>query len=273
MIRHYLFLSALLLLGTKSVFSQENIAELSIKKNKQIQVTLDNYYNNEFKKSPSGELKPYHYLWDGQDINGFSLFGSVFEQQGCTLQTLTSAPTGQNLDNTDIYIIVDPDTEKETEKPNFMNAADAAEIAAWVKRGGVLVLMLNDVGNCEISKFNMLPAHFGITFNEDSRNRVKGHEFATGGIDIPPGTKIFHKTKRIYIKEISTLSVKKPAKALVKDKGDVIMATAKYGKGTVFAIGDPWLYNEYVDGKRLPVEYQNYEAAQELVTWLIKQVK
>src|SRR5690606_25830112 len=117
------------------------------------------------------------------------------------------------------------------------------------------------------------PAHFGITFNEDSRNRVKGREFASGGIDIPSGTGIFHKTKRIYVKEISTLSVKKPAKALVKDKGDIIMATAKYGKGTVFAIGDPWLYNEYTDGKRLPAEYQNLEAAHELAGWLIKQVK
>ncbi len=25
------------------------------------------------------------------------------------------------------------------------------------------------------------------------------------------------------------------------------MATAKYGKGTVYAMVDPWLYNEYTD--------------------------
>ncbi|HMR18819.1 MAG TPA: glycoside hydrolase family 88 protein, partial [Sphingobacterium sp.] len=78
---------------------------------------------------------------------------------------------------------------------------------------------------------------------------------------------------RIYIKEISTLNVSKPAKVLVKDKEDIIMATAKYGKGTVFAIGDPWLYNEYVDGRKLPAEYQNFEAAHELVSWLVKQAK
>jgi unsaturated rhamnogalacturonyl hydrolase len=51
------------------------------------------------------------------------------------------------------------------------------------------------------------------------------------------------------------------------------MATAKYGKGTVFAIGDPWLYNEYVDGRKLPAEFQNFDAAHELVDWLIKQTK
>jgi unsaturated rhamnogalacturonyl hydrolase len=243
------------------------------KKNKQVQVTLDNYYNSEFKKSPTGKLKPYHYLWDGMDNNGFSLLGRIFEQHGGKLHTLSSAPTQQNLSSTDIYIIVDPDTEKEAEKPNFMSTEDADEIAAWVRQGGVLVVLLNDVGNCEISKFNTLPKHFGITFNEDSRNRVKGREFATGGINIPSGTKIFKKTKRIYIKEISTLNTNKPAQALVKDGNDTIMATAKYGKGTVFAIGDPWLYNEYVDGRKLPAEFQNFDAAHELVDWLIKQTK
>lgn len=243
------------------------------KKKKQVNVILDNYYNNEFKKSPTGEMKPYHYLWDGMDNNGFSLLGRVFEQHGGILHTLRSAPNNQNLSQAGIYIIVDPDTEKETEKPNFMTAQEAAEVAEWVRKGGVLVLLMNDAGNCEITKFNTLPARFGITFNEDSRNRVQGREYATGGIDIPSGTKIFRKTKRIYIKEISTLNVSKPAKVLVKDKEDIIMATAKYGKGTVFAIGDPWLYNEYVDGRKLPAEYQNFEAAHELVSWLVKQAK
>ena len=39
-------------------------------------VTLDNYYNNEVKKAADGQLKPYHYLWDGEDNNGFSFFRS-----------------------------------------------------------------------------------------------------------------------------------------------------------------------------------------------------
>ena len=49
------------------------------------------------------------------------------------------------------------------------------------------------------------------------------------------------------------------------------MATTKFGKGNVFAIGDPWIYNEYIDGRKLPAEYQNYKAATALVRWLIKQ--
>ena len=51
------------------------------------------------------------------------------------------------------------------------------------------------------------------------------------------------------------------------------MAVAKVGKGTVFAVGDPWLYNEYVNGKNIPDEYQNQLAAKDLIRWLIRQVK
>jgi unsaturated rhamnogalacturonyl hydrolase len=47
---------------------------------------------------------------------------------------------------------------------------------------------------------------------------------------------------------------------------------AKYGKGTVFAVGDPWFYNEYTDGRKLPYGYQNFEAANDFVKWLIEQV-
>src|SRR5690606_18399325 len=107
----------------------------------------------------------------------------------------------------------------------------------------------------------------------DSKNRVKGNEYETGAVDIPSGTGIFFDTKKIYIKEISTIKVTPPGKALVEKDGSTVIATAKYGKGTVFAIGDPWLYNEYTDGRKLPEEYQNFEAANELVNWLINRAK
>jgi unsaturated rhamnogalacturonyl hydrolase len=40
----------------------------------------------------------------------------------------------------------------------------------------------------------------------------------------------------------------------------------------VFATVDPWLYNEYTDGRKLPAEYDNYAGGQELVRWLLGQV-
>jgi unsaturated rhamnogalacturonyl hydrolase len=49
------------------------------------------------------------------------------------------------------------------------------------------------------------------------------------------------------------------------------MATAKYGRGTVFAVADPWVYNEYTNGQNLPPEYDNLAGAVELVSWLVKQ--
>jgi unsaturated rhamnogalacturonyl hydrolase len=65
---------------------------------------------------------------------------------------------------------------------------------------------------------------------------------------------------------------RKPAKALLSDRGDIIMAISKYGKGTVFAVGDPWIYNEYIVNDRLTAEYQNGIAAEEFTDWLIKQI-
>jgi unsaturated rhamnogalacturonyl hydrolase len=75
------------------------------------------------------------------------------------------------------------------------------------------------------------------------------------------------------LKEVSTLRIKSPAKPVFEDKGDTIMAVAKVGKGTVFAVGDPWLYNEYTDGRKLPPEYDNFKAADDLALWLIQQVR
>lgn len=242
------------------------------KPGKGLAVTVDNFFNNEFKDGPAGTKIPFHYLWDEDDNNGFSLFGNIFNNAGVKTATLSAAPTTSNLKSSNIYIIVDPDTEKETENPNFMNAAHAKQISDWVKSGGILVLLLNDAGNCEIAKFNLLPETFGIHFNEDSRNKVQGTNFEQGAITIPSGNSIFKTAKKVYIKEISTITTKAPATSALTDNGDVIVAVSKYGKGTVFAVGDPWFYNEYIDGRKLPKDLENFKATNDLVNWLIKQV-
>ena len=65
-----------------------------------------------------------------------------------------------------------------------------------------------------------------------------------------------------------------PAQSILKDAdGDNVLAVSKLGKGKVFVIGDPWLYNEYVDGRKLPKELENFNAAENLVQWLIQQTK
>ena len=114
-------------------------------------------------------------------------------------------------------------------------------------------------------------AVFGIHFNGDSYKRVTGLNFPMGAINVDASNPIFKSTNKIYIKELSTLKIQSPAKAVLTKEGNIIMAVAKYNKGTVVVLGDPWLYNEYTDGRKLPKEYGNYKAAKDLVKWCIKQ--
>jgi unsaturated rhamnogalacturonyl hydrolase len=236
-------------------------------------VMLDSYFNNETKKDATGEIISWHYKWDELPNSGFSLWGNVFRGFGVKTDTLYSAPSAANLKGADIYIIVDPDTETETPKPNYVSANDVRVISNWVKAGGVLVLMGNDVGNAEFDHFNELARSFGIEFNKDSRNKVPGNDYSMGRLVVQPPHPIFKTARNLYLKEISTLQIKSPARAVFVDKGDNIMAVAKFGKGTVFAVGDPWLYNEYIDGRKLPAEYDNFKAANDLALWLIQQTR
>ncbi|MFL6337360.1 MAG: glycoside hydrolase family 88 protein [Pyrinomonadaceae bacterium] len=234
-------------------------------------VVLDYYFNNEWKKDAAGRPYTWHYKWEEMDNGGFSLFGHVFSNLGARTDALRYAPTAQNLKGAAVYIIVDPDTETETEKPNFVEPAHVKAVADWVKAGGVLLLMGNDVGNAEFDHFNTLAKEFGIQFNKDSKNRVQKDNFVEGLIKVPAGHSIFKTARALYLKELSTLALAKPAASVLDHNGDVVMAVAKYGRGTVFAVGDPWLYNEYTDGRKLPPEYDNYKAAQDLAAWLLEQ--
>jgi len=236
-------------------------------------VLLDSYFNDEHKKDPiTGKMISYHYKWDEIDNDGFSFLGHIFNNYGLKTETLFEGPTEANLKKANVYIIVDPDIPKENKDAKYIEAPHIKAISDWVKDGGVLVVLNNDTGNAEFAHLNNLLAKFGIRFNLDSRNHVTTPHFETGAINIPADNEIFKTAKKVYIKELATLAVTPPAKSALTDKNDVIVAIAKYGKGTVFAVGDPWFYNEYTDGRKLPPDYQNFEAANDLVKWLVKQI-
>lgn len=231
-------------------------------------VMLDDYFNHEVRKDGS----VWHYKWEEKNHPGYYTWGKQFESFGATLDTLSQAPTAQNLKSANIYIIVDPDTDKETEKPNYVEAAHIKAISDWVKAGGTLVLLGNDFGNSEFDHFNNLAKAFGFEFNKNSLNRVQGDNFIEGQILVTEPNAVFKTAKRLYLKELSTITLSSSsAKPLIQNKDGVIMATVKFGKGTVFAVGDPWLYNEYVDGRKLPGEYDNFKAANDLAFWLVQQ--
>lgn len=244
-------------------------------------VVLDNYFNHELKTDAFGKEIVNHYVWDQMDNGGYSLLGHLFNRYGAKTKILAAPPEKEKLKDAGVYIIVDPDTDKETKSPNYVQAENATSIADWVKAGGVLVLLSNDAGNAEFEHFNILAEKFGLHFNENSKNHVEGNKFEQGAITIPDKNPIFIKTGKVYIKELSTLSlqaqknksVKTTWQFNLKNGEDTIIVVARYGKGTVFAVGDPWFYNEYVDGRKLPAEYQNYQAAEDLVKWLLTQAR
>jgi unsaturated rhamnogalacturonyl hydrolase len=76
------------------------------------------------------------------------------------------------------------------------------------------------------------------------------------------------------MKDTTAISLSGPAAAVLTDRGDVVMATAHYGRGTVFAAVDPWLYDEYTDGRKNPriySQFDNFAGGKELVQWLLQQ--
>ncbi|MBW3522469.1 DUF4350 domain-containing protein [Chryseobacterium sp. NKUCC03_KSP] len=237
-------------------------------------VVLDNFFNNEKRENKETKtLESWHYTWNDTTNGGFSLLGEIFQNQGAEISTLTTAPSKNDLKNANIYIIVDADIDKEAYggKANLIDAKSIKNLTEWVKKGGVLVLMSNDNGNSEFEHFNRLAGEFGIHFNDDSYNRVQKREFEQGKVMVPAGNEIFSEQK-LYMKEVSSMDVKAPAKAILTAEGKNIGAIAKVGKGAVFALGDPWCYNEYIDGKKLPADFTNYQGTEEWVKWLLKQV-
>ncbi|HEY2847219.1 MAG TPA: DUF4350 domain-containing protein [Pyrinomonadaceae bacterium] len=236
-------------------------------------VVLDDYFNHEIKKDANGRDVVWHYKWDETDNGGFSLWADTFRRLGGDPITLSKAPTATDLKTAGVYIIVDPDTAQETPAPNFIEQQHIKAIADWVRQGGVLVLMANDRGNCEFTHLNELAATFGIKFNEDSLNKVDWTNYQGGRVTVTRPNPIFTTAQILFLKEISSITTGGSATAVVSQNGKTLMATAKFGKGIVFAVGDPWFYNEYTDGYKLPAEYENVKAMEDLSRWLLAHAK
>jgi unsaturated rhamnogalacturonyl hydrolase len=236
-------------------------------------VLLDYYFNNEWHRTPAGDSVRFHYTWEDKANSGFSKLGDLFKNQGFSLSSLSAAPKPADLGKASVYIIADPDIETENPHPHFISPNDVKVIKDWVAAGGVLVLMGNDKGNAEFRHFNQLSEAFGIHFNEDCVNHVIGEERTPGTIHTPENDPIFKSPLQLYMKDVASLRLTAPARPAIVNNGAVIAATARVGKGIVFAVGDPWIYNEYIDNHILPAGFQNMEGAAAWVGWLKKQVR
>jgi unsaturated rhamnogalacturonyl hydrolase len=235
-------------------------------------VGLDNWFNHET-NAKTGKI--YHYTWDDKDNSGFSQLGDLFVSRHAKLKTIASGPNSKSMKGVAIYIIVDPDTTKENPTPNYVNDNDIRFLKKWVSKGGVLVLMANDGPNCEFTHFNKLAESFGFHFQPLTLNPVVNRQWDMAAEVNLPDHPLFKGVNKIYMKEVGPIVISKDAKPVLKD-GDgkaIFIAETNYGKGYVLAIGDPWLYNEYIDHKLLPESFENLKAANNLVDFLLMKAK
>jgi unsaturated rhamnogalacturonyl hydrolase len=154
-----------------------------------------------------------------------------------------------------------------------MTENQAQVIADWVGEGGVLMVFENDPEHADISKMNTLMDRFGIHFNNTLRNTVISRQYEQGAVDIAGGGLVFKQPHHAFMKEICTISTVDQARAEAQKNGETLIATSRYGKGWVFATVDPWLYNEYLDGRRLPSHFDNLETGRELVGWALRSAR
>ena len=230
---------------------------------------LDNWFNRET-NAKTGQ--PFHYLWSDTEWSGYSRWGEIFTSKGAKITTIEK-PSASVLKAIDIYIIVDPDTTTESKSPNFIVSDDIKAIKKWVKKGGVLAVLANDAPNSEFTNLNRLMKNFGMYFNHVTLHPVTGTNFEMGASTKFTDHPVFKGISKIYIKEVSDISLSRNAKAILTEDGKVLIAETNYGKGYVFAIGDPWIYNEYIDHDRLPESFQNRKAAENLTDLLLGKVK
>jgi unsaturated rhamnogalacturonyl hydrolase len=242
------------------------LSGLIIQAQPQTRVILDNYFNHEINAKTG---KVFHYTWPDKASSGFSEWGDIFKDKGADIAALQQAPRKADLAGADIYIIVDPDTKAETSSPHYIGKKDIRAIVKWVKGGGVLVLMANDSGNCEFQHLNNLAKKAGMHFNEASLNHVTGKHWEMGAITDLPKSPVFAGVHKIYLKEVSSLTLRQPARAVLTKDGNVFMAESHVGKGYVFAVTDPWIYNEYIGHRNLPESFENHQAADNFSAYLI----
>lgn len=240
-------------------------------------VLLDAWFNSQQRRNAAGQLEYFHYKWHDYSDSGYSLLGHLFRSYGANTRTLYTPPTQENLTGAQLYLIASPDNPAKNPNSHYMTTQDTSEVAAWVRKGGLLVMLENDPANADISHLNLLADQFGIHFDNVLHHhilndQIRGDHIEDGTIHIAGGGPIFHDPHTIYLKDTCAITVSASAQAILNDRGDVVMASAPYGKGMVFAMVDPWAYNEYTDGRKNPEVYgqfDNFAAATELVHWLL----
>lgn len=228
-------------------------------------VGLDNWFNAEIHPKTG---YPYHYLWNDTNDSGYSRWGEIFTARGARIASMYK-PDIESLRKISIYIIVDPDSIVENPKPNLFTPQDITNITEWVRNGGVLVVMGNDGKHCGLAGINSLLVRFGMSFNNVMLHPVVNNQYEMGAYTSLPDHPVFKGVQKIYMKEVASIRLSPVCKPVLTDNGSAVIAECSFGSGFVFVVGDPWIYNEYIDQDRLPPDFQNRKAAENLTDYLL----
>lgn len=217
-------------------------------------VAVDGYHNNETKDTE-------HYRWEGTRNGSYSQLGAVIQGLGGELRTVREPMTAKTLRGIDVLIIADPDTPAEATDPKYISSGEIKALEKWVADGGRLVLFGNDKGNAEFEHFNQLAERFGIEFVEtiyrDSQGKSK--------LNLTSQSPVLGEGLTAYLVDVAPLRVSsRKFDTLLSDGTTQIMIQVHHAKGVVVALGDPWIYNEYIHSK------DNHKMAENLFRALLK---
>ncbi len=198
-------------------------------------VAVDGWHNR--------ETQP-HYAWEGSYAGGFSGLAEMLHGLGAETRTIKEALNARSLHGIDCLIIVDPDTPKETASPNTITDTEIDAVESWVRNGGTLLLLGNDPGNSEFTRMNALARRFGIEFEERKHTDASGQSKLT--LQMSPGG-WFTPGLKFYAVDLAPLRLTtQNATTLLAERETPMMTSIREGKGLVIALGDPWVYNEYL---------------------------
>jgi unsaturated rhamnogalacturonyl hydrolase len=240
-------------------------------------VLWDAWFNSQKRKTPAGNEQLFHYKFTDAANSGYTVWGDMFGQYGVRMAMLEHAPRAADLKGVAVYIIAAPDNLKLNPQAHFMDQESADAIVDWVKAGGVLVLMENDIERADQVHFNLLSDRFGIDFNPVMKQDELNDSYVNTIVPVPAGTGgIFNQNFKGLMKQICTITASAPAKSILTAhgtdaEGDTVMAVAHVGRGVVYANVDPWVYNEYTDGRKNPLDEQNFAAGEQLTRWIVQQ--
>ena len=240
-------------------------------------VLWDAWFNSQKRKTPAGNEQLFHYKFTDEANSGYSVWGNMFGQYGVRTVMLDHAPRAEDLKGVAVYVIAAPDNLKLNPKAHFMDQASADAIVNWVKTGGVLVLMQNDVERADQVHFNLLSDRFGIHFNPVMKQDELNDSYVNTIVPVSAGTGgIFNQNFKGLMKQICTITASPPGKSILTGRGtdaegDTVMAVTHLGRGLVYANVDPWVYNEYTDGRKNPLDEQNFAAGEQLTRWIVEQ--